>query len=266
MSWAIPLLVVTVEEKGRCNGIAWAKEATKSLFEGSEIKDHTKSLSKFHEGNIQVGGLLREGRFASLLEVASFESHSAEKSSIYPYNPEKAGSCHISEAIQLEEDQLDELNIFTAQQIQENCIRVDGSARYMIKAFRHEIINDSDLFIQGVQYMMTESRILSSLSHPNIIKLQATSTVDAGSEFFFMVFDRLYESLDHHLERWSAGKTKGTFRKKGLFRKKEKKLNPYDEKVLIMLDLSNAVHYLHTNKIVHRQLAPENIGFSVVSH
>ena len=151
MSWAIPLLVVTVEEKGRCNGIAWAKEATKSLFEGSEIKDHTKSLSKFHEGNIQVGGLLREGRFASLLEVASFESHSAEKASIYPYNPEKAGSCHISEAIQREEDQLDELNISTAQQIQENCIRVDGSARYMIKTFRHEIINDSDLFIQGVQ-------------------------------------------------------------------------------------------------------------------
>mmetsp|Transcript_745 Transcript_745/g.969 ORF Transcript_745/g.969 Transcript_745/m.969 type:complete len:357 (+) Transcript_745:361-1431(+) len=145
--------------------------------------------------------------------------------------------------------------------IAEHCIRNAGEARYALKILSPEVIKDTASFLQCVIDMAVETRFLSDIEHPNIIKLRALAKVEAYHEKYFIVMDRLFDTLEHRLKKWQTRLKK----QKGFLRDRsgEKLKELYEERIVVAFDLADAVSYLHNRQILYRHLKPDNIGFDI---
>ena len=129
--------------------------------------------------------------------------------------------------------------------IAQHCIRAGGDARYAVKYLSPEVIDDPALYLQATMDMAVETRFLSAIQHTNIVKMRAISS-DPYSEEYFIVMDRLYDTLDKRITRWDKTRKKCTgvsgkvFDRKGL---KTKELMV--ERLLDAYDLTDALAYLH---------------------
>ena len=158
--------------------------------------------------------------------------------------------------------------------IAKHCLRENtGEARYALKILSPEVVKDVQTFLQGVQDMAIEARIMSDISHPNICRLRALAThspfdADKAADYF-LVMDRLYDTLEARIERTWKPKLKKLEGKAGLFAcfasapSPETEQEFYEERMVVAFDLTAAVSYLHKRKIIYRDLKPENIGFDI---
>jgi serine/threonine protein kinase len=110
-----------------------------------------------------------------------------------------------------------------------------------------------------------EARFLSNFMHPNIVKLRAISKVGPLADNYFIIIDRLCDTLEDRLEKWLVRKNRCTGIGK-LFDRQGRKLQKLNgDKMNSAVDLASAIAYLHEQKIIYRDLKPENIGFDIVS-
>ena len=97
-----------------------------------------------------------------------------------------------------------------------------------------------------------EVKLLRMISHPNIIKLRATSYAEPNSNEFFIIIDRLNEILTDRIYYDWKNRLKHLRTNGFLSRFRKKKTIEADsllcEQLLVAKDLSSAMDYLHGKK------------------
>jgi hypothetical protein len=137
-----------------------------------------------------------------------------------------------------------------------------------VKFLRRQITASKKNFEHGAADLATEAFFLARLQHPNIIRLRAVaagsveSNVVSGREMgFFLVVDRLVETLEHRIRRW---KEQMEDMPHSLFHRmskeyKDKQRALLKERLQVAMEIASVMAYLHSLNVAYRDLKPDNV-------
>jgi serine/threonine protein kinase len=184
-------------------------------------------------------------------------------------------------------------SVFAIQRLK-NVDRYDNSsssisahAHQVIKMLQPKLLENPKLFAASLYGLVREGVLLSALSHDNIVKVlgwsedvpRTTSFERMGRhDAFFLILDRLEITLKAKLARWrdKVAEIHGidkTYERKWPRRLKNQfSLSAFSsssiitgpdvpERLTLLVSLAIAIAYLHSNRILHRDLKPDNIAF-----
>lgn len=136
---------------------------------------------------------------------------------------------------------------YTRAFIQARCIR-DGVPRYALKQLSEESRSDKTKLLKGTIDLAVEAKFLAVLDHPHIIKMRGASSSGPFEPNYYLVLDKLYDTLEERLRKWgkTEGKTKGVLGKMTGGKKRKDKL--VLEKTHVAYDLSTAFKFMHENR------------------
>jgi len=153
---------------------------------------------------------------------------------------------------------------------------------YCVKFLKPSVLLERKKFARGVADLAIEAHFLASFNHPHILKIRGVSQgfklfQPSSPEFLtslthqagldggcFLVLDKLAVTLDRKIntdwkpvqEKWNSFLNR-TFQDMRGSKRKYFKL----ERIKVVLQLAQAMQYLHQHNVVYRDLKPDNIGF-----
>lgn len=142
--------------------------------------------------------------------------------------------------------------------VREVSIRSKPTVNYAIKHLRPEVLEKEDDFLTGATDLVAEARILNVLDHPNIISLHAVSNVPIQESYldgghYFLVLDRLKCSVEDKMNEWRATNDSN----------KSNQVELLDRVKTVAMPIAKALAYLHSKKIIFRDIKPANMGYAM---
>ena len=160
---------------------------------------------------IELGNLFGKGGFFTVSEVKSIQLQDSddeeEEELIEVVNPEDDD--HILGVVQ------------NRRFMAKHCLRKGKDCRYAFKTMRDLCRTDPSMFVNTAVDMAIEAKFLSSVRHPNIIKMRAMSAGDMIQSNAFIILDRLYDTLTDRLNQWKKKDQNGFHRLFDFHKKKE---------------------------------------------
>ena len=216
-----------------------AKNAVAEKTKNSTIldKEAEDRIPKFKMSELNLGKVLGRGGFCVVNEITKITladngedgKKSGDGNSIHQLDDEH----HIYNIVQ------------DRKFMSSHCIRSGRDYRYALKILQESSHKDPQTFVSGVVDLAIESRFLSVVRHPNIIKMRAMADMEDAfaSSKFFVVLDRLYDILTVRVVKWKKSQVKGM--KKLFDRKGKKALAFWVERLTVAYDLACALKYMH---------------------
>lgn len=144
-----------------------------------------------------------------------------------------------------------------------------GHEQLAVKFLKEEVTTESEKFCVAAADLMIEARYLGILSHENIVSLHGISAAgvsgfaDQGIDGYFIILDRLYDTLDKRLEFWKGLQKGGADQNKEGSSKDVRKA-VFTQRLQVGKGLCSALQHLHKFNIIFRDLKPENVGFDMM--
>lgn len=158
----------------------------------------------------------------------------------------------------------------------------DAFSRYAIKHLHPRLINTPEKFAKAAVDIVSEAQILLGFDHPNIVKLRGlpasgpSAFKSGSSDGFFLVLDRLVDTLEDRVWLWRKQyKRHMRKHKEDVFLGKASRLLCLPQKsgmkdrfkslkvrrLSIAYEISDAIAYIHGQRIICRDIKSTNIGF-----
>ena len=236
-----------------------------------------EKLALFQRQEIKVGELVGTGSFSEVYEISSFDlivssgdendvtdntkrrkSASFLKTALTPKQP-----LHLCPSRRKRHDILIEHNQNTQDQMAGRTLQ----SRYVIKHLHSKLLQDPKLFKRAVRDMTTEATLMQDMNHPHIARLRGTALngpaalEDGKHDSFFLVLDRLHETLDNRIETWNSDKIQ---QGPSYYLDSANNDDRLALKVNYAWQIASALQYLHKRRIIFRDLKPQNIGFKEI--
>jgi len=239
-----------------------AKDVVDLKSKASDIFDEEaeNSMPRFKTSELDSGKVLGRGGFCIVNEIRTFKLEA--NSSL----DKKSGDDNLMDE---EEDEFGELRYDGGVLVQDRkfmsrrCLRQGKHARYAVKTLREECLRDPERFVGGVIDLAVESRFLAVIRHPNIIKMRGMSDGNPYDIGFYVVLDRLYATLTTKIVEWKKQVSSSKGLGKIMDMKGKKKRKVWVDRLIVVYDLATALEYIHSQKVMYRDLKPDNIGFDV---
>eukprot|EP00538_Stauroneis_constricta_P002447 CAMPEP_0119572942 /NCGR_PEP_ID=MMETSP1352-20130426/44873_1 /TAXON_ID=265584 /ORGANISM="Stauroneis constricta, Strain CCMP1120" /LENGTH=481 /DNA_ID=CAMNT_0007622629 /DNA_START=183 /DNA_END=1628 /DNA_ORIENTATION=+ len=144
--------------------------------------------------------------------------------------------------------------------------------QYAIKYLKLKTMMDAKTFRHGASDLATEAYFLNTIHHPNIVQLIGVSSCDtiqdtvSNTENFFIIIDRLQSTLEQQISKWRYEHEQehaNLLTRMMSSSYKQKQRQKLMEHLLPLLDIINAMIYLHSHQIIFRDLKPDNAGYDM---
>jgi len=213
------------------------KMLKKVLGSKTFIQGSTNSLLPFQNNELSLGRVIGNGEFCNVQEVSniSIERHHVQR------NPSHADD-EVCFKTNLNSDV-----ITTEKKLMESRLRNKTDEKYVIKCLKSTTKMHRSYFQRGLLDLMIETKALSILSHPNIIKLRGFNKNSLYKHDYFIVLERLCYTLRDKMDEWKKPPpSKGFLRK--MFERKNKVVveATLKDKLSIFRDISSAISYMHS--------------------
>jgi serine/threonine protein kinase len=211
-----------------------ADAAMKRFDEETKIPRGEDETPTFSWNELRMGKLLGTGGFNSVYEV---------------FIPVKASQ--------------DEGMSSSAQEETSTCSTPGGmDGPYAIKSLKHSVMSNRHSFLAGAVDLVYEAKLLSVLNHKNIIKIHGIPKGRVSDTYlgggYFIIIDKLVGTVEDKIAAWRQGlelySSPRTCTKPGSTEEINCRLKN------VAIPVAEAMTYLHSKKVIFRDLKPSNIG------